>query len=83
MSQDPRWPADDPWWRFTPKSLTTGYLSLVAALLCLGTSVWNLLDRDLSTAVTVFFAAFAVLSVLYLVRTVNGLTALWRRRGEP
>jgi hypothetical protein len=76
MTQDPRWPADDPWWRFTPKSLATGYLSLVAALLCLGWSVYSLLDGGLST---VFFAVFAVVSVLYLVR-VNGLKVLLRRR---
>lgn len=82
MTQDPRWPADDPWWRFTPKNLAIGYLSLAAALLCLGCSVFSLLDGGLSTALTVFFVVFAVVSVLYLVRTANGLTVLLRRRQD-
>lgn len=79
--QDPRWPADDPWWRFTPKSLAVGYLSLFAALLCLGWSVWSLLGGGLGTARTVFFVAFGIVAVLWLVRTTNGLKVLLRRRG--
>jgi hypothetical protein len=37
-------------------------------------------DGGLGTALTVFFVVFAVVSVLYLVRTANGLKVLLRRR---
>jgi hypothetical protein len=79
---DTRWPADDPWWRFTPRNLAVGYLSLFAALICLGWSVLSLLDGGLTTAYTVFFIALVVVSLLWLVQTTNGLKVLLRRRSR-
>jgi hypothetical protein len=81
MSQDSRWPAEDPWWRFTPRNLAVGYFSLFAALLCFGWSVWSLLDGGLDTAHTVFFIVFGLVAVLWVVTTTNGLKVLLRRRG--
>ena len=72
VENDPRWPAHDPWYRFTPKNLAVGYLSLFAALFCLGWSVWSLLAGGLGTARTVFFVAFGVLAVLWTVRATAG-----------
>jgi hypothetical protein len=77
---DPIWPADDPWWRFTPRNLASGYLSLFAALLCLAWSTWSLLDDGTGTRATVFFAVLAAVSVLMLVQSANGLKAVLRRR---
>ena len=80
VENDPRWPADDPWYRFTPKNLAVGYLSLFAALICLAWSVWSLLGGGLGTARTVFFIALGILAVFWLVRATNGLKVLMRRR---
>jgi hypothetical protein len=80
VENDPIWPAKDPWYRFTPRNLVVGYLSLFAALFFLGESVWNLLDGGLSTARTVFFIAFGILAVLWLVQATSGLKVLLRRR---
>jgi hypothetical protein len=75
-------PADDPWWRFTPRNPAVGYLSLFAAVFILGWSLYSLLAGDLSTARTVFFIGIGVVAVLWLVRAVTGLKALRRRRTE-
>jgi hypothetical protein len=79
-----KWPADDPWWRFTPKNLAIGYLSLTAGAICLVWAVWSLLAGGLGVTQTVFFVAVAVavavIAVLWLVRTANGLKVLLRRR---
>ena len=80
-TNDP-WPADDPWWRFTPKNPAVGYLSVVAALICLGSSVLSLVNGNNGTAGTVFFVAFGLLAVLWLVRSVSGLMAVRRRRAR-
>jgi len=77
---DPIWPADDPWWRFTPRNLASGYLSLFAALLCLAWSAWSLLGGGIGTRATVFFAVLAVVSVLLLVQSASGLKVVLRRR---
>ncbi|GLY78746.1 hypothetical protein Airi01_070130 [Actinoallomurus iriomotensis] len=74
------WPADDPWYRFTPRNLAVGYLSLFAALICLGWSVMSLLDDDTGVRQTIFFAIFGAVAVFWLVRTTNGLRVLLRRR---
>ena len=80
VQNDPIWPAKDPWYRFTPKNLVVGYLSLFAALYFLGWSVWNLLDGGLSTSRTVFFIALGIVAVLWLVQATSGLKVLLRRR---
>ncbi|MDN3355968.1 hypothetical protein [Actinomadura sp. DC4] len=80
---DVRWPADDPWWRFTPRNLAVGYLSVFAALVCLGGSVYSLLRGHLGTTYTVFFAGLGLLSVFWLVQATNGLKVVLRRRGGP
>jgi hypothetical protein len=65
-----------------PENLATGYLSLLAGLLCLGWSVLELLDERTGTGLTVFFAVFAVVAVLCVVSASNGLKALMRQRAE-
>jgi hypothetical protein len=80
-SKEP-WPADDPWWRFTPKNLAVGYLSVFVALLCLVWCALTLLDGDNGTASTVFFVAFGVVAILWLVRSLSGLMTV-RRRARP
>jgi hypothetical protein len=79
---DPIWPAEDPWWRHTPRNLATGYLSLFAALLCFGWSVWSLLGEGLDTTHTVFFVAFGLLAVLWTVSATSGLKVVLRRRAR-
>jgi hypothetical protein len=80
VENDPRWPADDPWYRFTPKNLAVGYLSLFAALFCLGSSVWRLLAGGLDTTSTVLVVALGIVAVLWLVQATSGLKVLLRRR---
>jgi hypothetical protein len=77
---EPIWPAEDPWWRFTPRNLASGYLSLFAALICLAWSGWSLLGGRIGARATVFFALFAVVSVVMLVQSTSGLKVLLRRR---
>jgi hypothetical protein len=81
-AEEPVWPAKDPWWRFTPKNLVVGYLSLFAALLNLGWSIRSLLDGGLGTRRTVFFVAIGVVAVLWLVSATEGLKVLLRRRAR-
>jgi uncharacterized membrane protein HdeD (DUF308 family) len=76
---DPRWPADDPWYRFTPRNRVTGYLSLVAFGICLVVSGMMLLDDRTSTRMTVFYVLFALVAVAGIVRSANGLKTLRRR----
>jgi hypothetical protein len=75
-----RWPAEDSWWRFTPRNLATGYLSLFAALSCLAWSGWTLLDGGIGTRRTVLFAVLAVVSVISLVQATHGIKVVLRRR---
>lgn len=77
---DPIWPAEDPWWRFTPRNLASGYLSLFGALICLGWSTLTLLGGGIGTRRTVLFAVLAVVSVVMLVQSTNGLKVVLRRR---
>jgi hypothetical protein len=74
------WPADDPWWRFTPRNLAVGYLSLAAAAIVIVWSLWTLLGEGLDTTHTIFFVAMLVIGILWLVRATNGLKVLLRRR---
>lgn len=78
----PVWPADDPWWRFTPKNLAVGYLSLFAALIVFGWSVYSLLGEELDTTHMVFFIGLGIVAVLWMVRAANGLKVVLRRRAE-
>jgi hypothetical protein len=78
---DPR-PADDRWYRFTPRNLATGYLSLFAFGICLVVSALMLMDDHTSARMTVFYSLFALVSVLGIVTSANGLKALLRRRGS-
>jgi hypothetical protein len=80
VKNDPTWPADDPWYRFTPRNLTIGYLSLFAALFCLGSSVWRLLARGGDTTSTVLLVALGIVSVFWTVSATSGLKVLLRRR---
>jgi hypothetical protein len=67
------WPADDPWWRFTPKTAATGYLAVVAGIALLVSSGIALFTTDLNLGHTVLEIVLAVLGVLMLVRSVTGL----------
>jgi SNF family Na+-dependent transporter len=78
--RDQRWPADDPWYRFTPRNLVVGYLSLIAAGICLGLSILNLMDEHTGTRGMVFYALFGAVAVFWLFRSANGIKALLRRR---
>jgi hypothetical protein len=78
----PARPADDPWWRFTPRNPAVGYLSLFAAVFILGWSLYSLLAGGLGTARTVLSVGIGVVAVLWVVRAVTGLAALRRRRAE-
>lgn len=77
----PKGPAGDPWWRFTPRSLGTGYAGLIAALYALAWSAWSLLAGGLDTRRTVLFALLAVVALLWLCRAATGLAALMRDQG--
>jgi hypothetical protein len=79
VENDPVWPAKDPWYRFTPRNLAIGYLSLFGALFCLGSSVWNLLAGGLDTTSTVLFVALGIVSVLWTVTATTGLKVVMRR----
>ncbi|GAB2813453.1 hypothetical protein GCM10027176_17380 [Actinoallomurus bryophytorum] len=80
VENDRTWPAKDPWYRFTPRNLAIGYLSLFGALICLGSSVWNLLAGGLDTTSTVLFVVLGIVSVLWTVTATTGLREVLRRR---
>jgi len=82
MNEKPTWPADEPWYRFTPRNLGTGYLSLAAAALLLIWSGAELTRGDLSTGQVVLFIIIAVAGLALLFQSALGLKKLLRRRNQ-
>jgi hypothetical protein len=82
MNEKPTWPADEPWYQFTPRNLGTGYLTLVAAGLLLVWSGVELTRGGLGTGQTVLFAIIAVCGLAMLFQSAFGLKKLLRRRNQ-
>jgi hypothetical protein len=81
VNEQQKWPAvDDPWWRFTPRNVGTGYLSLAAAVLLLIWSGVDLANGDLDRGRIILNVVIAVLGLLMLIRSVTGLQKLHRRK---
>lgn len=79
-AQGPIWPANDPWWRFTPKNLGIGYLSLIAAGVVLASSIYFLLQDSTSTRQLIFQGAIGIVAVVWMVQAANGLKSLKHQR---
>ena len=82
MSNKPTWPADEPWWQFTPRNLGTGYLTLGAAALLLIWSGIELLGGGLERNQTILFIIIAVCGLALLFQSTTGLKKLLRRRNQ-
>jgi hypothetical protein len=82
MNDKPVWPADEPWWQFTPKSLGTGYLTLGAAGLLLGWSGVELLGGSTDRNQTILFVIIAVAALVMLFQTTYGLKKLLREQNS-
>ncbi|MEV5966954.1 hypothetical protein AB0L70_34610 [Kribbella sp. NPDC051952] len=82
MSNKPTWPADEPWWQFTPRNLATGYLTLGAAALLLIWSGIELLGGGLERNQTILFVIIAVCGLALLFQSTTGLKKLLRRRNQ-
>ncbi|GAA3545821.1 hypothetical protein [Kribbella ginsengisoli] len=80
MNDKPVWPADEPWWQFTPRNLATGYLALGAAALLLIWSGTELLSGTPDRNQTILFVIIAVCGVALLFQSTQGLKKLLRRR---
>jgi hypothetical protein len=78
MNDKPTWPADDPWWQFTPRNLATGYLSLAAAALLIISSTVALLNGSQ----IILSAVIGVLGLLLLLQSTTGLKKLLRQRNR-
>ncbi|MCU1684675.1 MAG: hypothetical protein JWQ81_5414 [Amycolatopsis sp.] len=79
-AQGPIWPANDPWWRFTPKNQGIGYFSLIGAGVVFASSLYILLQDSTNTKSTILEAAMGVIAVLWMVRAANGLKSLKRQQ---
>jgi uncharacterized membrane protein (DUF2068 family) len=80
MSEEPpTWPAKDPWWRHTPRNLTTGYLALIAFGLVLAVNVYAVLREQTTTKALVFAIALIVISLVGLFSAATGLKSLRHR----
>ncbi|WP_328322656.1 hypothetical protein OHA70_28065 [Kribbella sp. NBC_00382] len=82
MNDKPVWPADEPWWQFTPKNLATGYLTLAAAGVLLIWSGTELLGGSPDRNQTILFIIIAVCGVVMLFQSTYGLKKLLRRRNS-
>ncbi|MDX6264363.1 MAG: hypothetical protein QOH84_6051 [Kribbellaceae bacterium] len=80
MNDKPVWPADEPWWQFTPRNLATGYLTLGAAALLLVWSGVELLNGTPDRNQTILFIIIAVTALILLLQSTYGLKKLLRRR---
>jgi hypothetical protein len=78
MNDKPTWPADEPWWQFTPRNLATGYLSLAAAALLIISSTVALLNGSQ----IILSAVIGVLGLLLLLQSTTGLKKLLRQRNR-
>jgi hypothetical protein len=79
-AEGPIWPANDPWYRFTPKNLGTGYLSLLAAGLIFASSLYTLLHETTNMKWTIFEAAMGLVALVWMVTAANGLKSFKREQ---
>lgn len=77
--ESPIWPANDPWWRHTPRNLATGYLALAAFGLLLVGNAYDVLREQTTTTRLVFDLALIVISLVGLFSAAAGLKSLRHR----
>jgi hypothetical protein len=80
MTNKPIWPADDPWWQHTPRTMATGYLTLGAAAILLVWSGIELLGGGLEPTQLILFIIIAVCGVAMLFQSTYGLKKLLRAK---
>lgn len=74
-------PRGGPWWRFVPRSMGIGYLSVVAGFLLLVEATSSLFRGDGNTAFgTAVEVLLAVVSVVLIAQSVDGIGILRQRR---
>jgi hypothetical protein len=82
MNDKPSWPADEPWWQFTPRNIATGYLTLAAAGLLLVWSGVELVSGTPNRNQTILFIIIAVAGLAMLFQSTYGLKKLLRQRNS-
>jgi hypothetical protein len=82
MTDKPTWPADEPWWQYTPRNIATAYLTLGAAVLLLGWSGVELLGGSPDRNQTILFIIIALAGLAMLFQSTYGLRKLLRQRNS-
>jgi hypothetical protein len=72
-------PEEGPWWRFVPRTVSTGRLGIAVGVLMIAQCVLSLASGEDSTGVLVLEVVVGALGVAQLVRSIDGLRVPRRR----